>query len=46
MKSRSHLLLLISLLWAGLASGQVVINEIMYNSDGPDVEFVELNNAS
>lgn len=27
-----------------LASSQIVINEIMYNSDGTDVEFVELYN--
>ncbi len=28
------------------AASQIVINEIMYNSDGIDVEFVELYNAS
>lgn len=38
------------LVWFALftlnVSAQIVINEIMYNSDGTDVEFIELYNAS
>jgi len=45
MKCKS-ILVLVCLLISGLAYGQVVINEVMYNSNGDDVEFVELFNAS
>lgn len=45
MKCKS-ILVPVLLLFAGLAYGQVVINEVMYNSNGTDVEFVELFNAS
>lgn len=46
MKKKSILFLLILVIVSGYANGQLVINEIMYNSDGPDVEFVELINIS
>jgi hypothetical protein len=40
-------MLLCALAWPGAASGQVVINEVLYDPDGPDtgLEFVELLNC-
>ncbi|MCK5148853.1 lamin tail domain-containing protein [bacterium] len=46
MKLRSVFILLIILALSAMASGQVIINEIMYNSDGTDIEFVELFNTA
>jgi hypothetical protein len=39
-------ILLISIPLSVQAEGEIVINEIMYNNDGEDVEFIELYNAS
>ncbi|MBN2011618.1 lamin tail domain-containing protein [candidate division KSB1 bacterium] len=46
-----HMILVFSLLLIctttlAIAQSDIVINEIMYNSDGDDVEFIELCNAS
>jgi len=46
MKLRPTIILLIFFGFTAMAFGQIIINEIMYNSAGTDIEFVELVNTS
>lgn len=46
MKNVAVFLILAALTMVLPAADQIVINEIMYNSDGTDVEFIELINVS
>ena len=45
-KVSSSFVLLLFIITTARAADEIVINEIMYNSDGDDVEFVEIYNAS